>query len=378
MKEKLNRVSIKGFKSIRDSSVDLGNINILIGRNGSGKSNFLYSFSLLQSILDKEFPIQLARNGADSMLYNGRDGTGIVRMDFDFTCGSYGFTLEPTGDGQLELREEYRRYNGMLSSTNTSCILTGTHPDENPDGNDANPIYLLEGRPWRMYLFHDTSRVRQGNIATDDRILEDDASNLVALLNRLRLEYPDRYRDILNTVRLVEPSISDFVLEPHGPNGERIDLRWRRDGCGDVFDASQLSDGTIRFICLTTLMLQPLELQPATIVIDEPELGLHPYGTVLFADMVRQVSEHVQVTVSTQSVELLNQFDVDDVILTEMTTNGTVLRRLDGSEVESWLDDGYSLGDLWQKNLLGCGPLWDNGRSDRRYGPKVSIGGFGR
>ena len=124
-------------------------------------------------------------------------------------------------------------------------------------------------------------------------------------------------------------------------------------GCGDIFNASQLSDGTLRFICLTTLLLQPHELQPATIIIDEPELGLHPYAITIFSEMVKQLSNEKQIIISTQSVELLNEFDVDDIIVVNRSESGSTFNRLDKEKLSLWLENDYALGDLWKKNILG-------------------------
>ena len=120
-----------------------------------------------------------------------------------------------------------------------------------------------------------------------------------------------------------------------------------------MFNASQFSDGTLRFICLAALLLQPRELQPATIIVDEPELGLHPYAIEILTEMVKQLSEEKQIIISTQSVELLNEFDADDVIVVDRSENGSVFNRLDGKDLEVWLEEDYSLGELWKKNILG-------------------------
>ena len=157
----------------------------------------------------------------------------------------------------------------------------------------------------------------------------------------------------MRAIQNIAPFFDDFVLQPNEVNRDLIVLKWRKKGCEDVFTASQLSDGTIRFICLATLLLQPEELQPATIIIDEPELGLHPYAITIFAELVKAVSQKKQLIMSTQSVELLNQFDAEDVIVVDSDENGTEFRRLDMKDLQIWLDEDYSLGDLWNKNLLG-------------------------
>ena len=166
-----------------------------------------------------------------------------------------------------------------------------------------------------------------------------DAGNLAAFLYRLRNNYEKNYQEIVRTVRLIAPYFADFVLEPQERNEEQIILKWRQKGCEDIFNASQMSDGTLRFVCLATLLLQPHDLQPATIIIDEPELGLHPYAITIFAEMVRQLSDEKQIIISTQSVEMLNEFDVEDVIVVDRGENGSEFRRLNAEELEIWLEE---------------------------------------
>ena len=138
----------------------------------------------------------------------------------------------------------------------------------------------------------------------------------------------------------------DFELEPMEYNRELIVLRWLQKGCEDIFNASQLSDGTLRFICLATLLLQPAELQPATIIIDEPELGLHPFAITIFAELVKKVAVNKQVILSTQSVELLNNFEAEDVVVVDRGENGSEFKRLDPAKLAEWLEDDYTLGEL--------------------------------
>ncbi|MBQ3946742.1 MAG: AAA family ATPase, partial [Alphaproteobacteria bacterium] len=225
-----------------------------------------------------------------------------------------------------------------------------------PNGIDGHVKPILQQNMWRVYHFHDTSRtakVKQEHNISNNKSLMFDAANLAAFLYRLKHNYTKSYNEIVETIRLIAPYFDDFVLEPQERNAEVIVLKWHQKGCEDIFNASQLSDGTLRFICLTTLLLQPDTLQPATIIVDEPELDLHPYAITMFAEMVKQVSAQKQVIISTQSVELLNEFDVEDVVVVNKDSNGaTSFRRLDEESLKIWLDD-YSLGDLWQKNILG-------------------------
>ncbi len=351
----LSKVAIRGYKSIKKCELPLNSINVLIGSNGAGKSNFISAFTLLQSILKEELQIYTQQCGISSLLYNGRSTTDQIYFEVFFGNNSYGFYLMPTDDNRLIFKKEFYGW-----GSNESTVATA-HEESKWEKGVANGINdyvkpILSKKMWRVYHFHDTSRtakVKQEHNISNNKSLMFDGSNLAAFLYRLKINYEKSYNEIVETVRLIAPYFDDFMLEPKESNEELIALKWHQKGCEDVFNASQLSDGTLRFICLTTLLLQPSELQAATIIVDEPELGLHPYAITMFADMVKQISSRKQIIISTQSVELLNEFNVEDVVVVNKDEDGSSkFNRLNEEELKIWLDD-YSLGDLWQKNILG-------------------------
>jgi predicted ATPase len=354
----LKRIRIEGFRSIHKCDIELSPINVLIGSNGAGKSNFIAAFRLLQSVLDRELKLYVARAGLSSLFFNGPKVTEEIRLEVFFGNNSYGFDLVPTEDNNVVFRREFFGDNGAL--VNESNVGRG-HGESLWDKGTEDPIAqyvkpILEQQNWRVYHFHDTSataRVKLEHNLSNNLMLQQDAANMASYLHRLRMNHHTHYRQIVETIRLIAPFFDDFVLQPNESNLEKIVLRWKQRGCEDVFNASQLSDGTLRFICLATLFLQPSELQPATIIVDEPELGLHPYAIAVFAEMVQQASVDKQVILSTQSVELLDQFDAHDVIVVDHDEHkGSMFRRLDADQLESWLGE-YTLGELWKKNILG-------------------------
>lgn len=351
----LSKVAIKGYKSIKECNLTLKRINVLIGSNGAGKSNFISAFTLLQSILKKELQLYTQQCGVNSLFYNGRSTTDQIYFEVFFENNSYGFYLMPTDDNRIIFKKEFYGW-GDIESKVASAHEESQWEKGVPNGIDKYVRPILQKKMWRVYHFHDTSRtakVKQEHNISNNQSLLFDASNLAAFLYRLKHNYEKSYNEIVETIRLITPYFGDFMLEPKESNDELIVLRWHQKGCEDVFNASQLSDGTLRFICLTTLLLQPSELQPATIIVDEPELGLHPYAITMFAEMVKQVSSKKQIIISTQSVELLNEFDVEDVVVVNKDNDGSSkFSRLNEDELKDWLDD-YSLGDLWQKNILG-------------------------
>ena len=231
---------------------------------------------------------------------------------------------------------------------------------ESKDGNSKKVAQFCYSAisGWKVFHFHDTSEtaaMKRVCALHDNEYLRTDASNLAAYLYRLSLEHKDIYSQICKTVRLAVPFFDEFVLKPTQleTEEEQIRLLWKQTNSDYALWPSQLSDGSIRFICLVTALMQPIA--PSTIIIDEPELGLHPYAITLLGALLRSASMRMQVIISTQSVPLLNEFELDDIVVVEQEKGASVFKRLKQEDFESWLDD-YSIGELWEKNILGGRP----------------------
>ena len=210
----------------------------------------------------------------------------------------------------------------------------------------------------RVFHFHDTSptsRVRNYGYVGDTKPLMPDAGNLAAVLRGLESANPATYRRIVETVRQIAPFFAGFALEPTGPGGKDIILNWRHRESEMIFGPHQLSDGTLRAICLISLLMLPADDLPILIVIDEPELGLHPYALKILASLCRSASEESQILISTQSSAFVSCFDPEDIVVVERDGESTALMRPDANDLESWLDD-YALGEIWEKNIIGGGP----------------------
>ncbi|MBW4456872.1 MAG: AAA family ATPase [Nostoc indistinguendum CM1-VF10] len=353
--KQLSRIVLKGFKSIAKCDLELSKLNVLIGANGGGKSNFIGFFRLVQQLLDLNLQVFVSRQGSpDALLHFGRKTTEQLEFQLYFGNNGYFATLEPTQDNRLMFARESFWWNmggereiGKGHFETLALSATATKID-----SDVVPVM----KQWRVYHFHDTSDsayVKQQHGINDNAYLRPDARNLGAFLYLLRNSYPASYQKIVKTIRLVAPFFGDFYLRPSPQNKEFIELEWFEQGQDVPFKAHVLSDGTLRFMCLATVFLQPEELQPETILVDEPELGLHPYAITVLASLIRTTAK--QVIVSTQSVELLNEFDAADVIVVDRLEGRSSLRRLNGQDLEAWLED-YSLGELWKKNVLGGRP----------------------
>lgn len=353
---KITRITVRGYKSIRAlEAFELRDLNVLIGANGAGKSNFISLFRLLTAVSERRLQLYVQKQGGpDALLHRGRKHT--EHMEYLIELDKYGYfaRLEATADNRLIFSDE------QIEVNNGHLQLGAGHTEtEIKSASRSTGIPLLKDTiiDSRVFHFHDTgdsARVKLVHPSNFNLRLNHDAANLAAFLRRLSKEFPDAYQRIVDTIRLAAPFFGDFVQRD--PVGESIQLEWTEYNDPDTpLKAHMLSDGTLRFICLTTLLLQPAELLPDTILIDEPELGLHPYAIALLADMLQEASETSQLIISTQSVELLNHFNPENVIVVDRVHDESTFRRLDAGKLHDWLQD-YSLGELWKQNVLGGRP----------------------
>lgn len=354
----LSRIVLDGFKSIRACDLELKDINILIGPNGSGKSNFISFFKLIQQMLENKLQLYVSKQGGpDALLYFGRKKTNKISAELYFGNNGYKFALEPTQDNRMVFGSEAFWWN-MKGDWDIGEGHFETGVESQKDHTKIYQFTVPVMKSWRVYHFHDTSDtalVKQPHGINDNAYLRHDARNLAAYLYLLKEQFSSHYERIIKTIRLVAPFFGDFYLRPQPNNKDQIELEWSEKGDDVPFKAYHLSDGTLRFICLTTVLLQPEEHKPEIILIDEPELGLHPYAIKILASLLKLASRSKQIIVSTQSVELINEFEPQDIIIADRVKGYTDLHRLDSCALQSWLGE-YSLGELWQKNILGGRP----------------------
>ena len=349
----LSKLVIHGFKSIRECDLELRSLNVLIGPNGVGKSNFIGFFRMIQQMLGKSLqPYVSKQGGPDALLHFGRKTTEQLSAELYFGNNGYKFSLEPTQDNRMMFSREALWWNVSGDK------VVGSGHFESAAERDRSQIRLYTVpamKSWRIYHFHDTSEtalVKGVQKLNDVEYLRPDARNLAPFLLMLQKKYPDNYDRILRLVQFIAPFFGDFYLKPTVDNPDTIELQWTEKGEDVPFKAHQLSDGTLRFICLATVLSQPEELQPETILIDEPELGLHPRAIGYLASMLKSASALKQIIVSTQSVTLVNGFSIEDLIVVDREDRASSFYRLDPAAYEAWLEE-YTVGDLWEKNLLG-------------------------
>ena len=402
-------LDIKNMLSFRDVKIELGPLNVLIGPNASGKSNLIETFALLQAV-----PADLAgffrRNGPiDDWLWKGDLAPGAVSQVVEVTA---------TLDNPRGTREADRRliYNLQIAENNgrmevAAEKLENIRPyydyqprpfyyfrvengygwvsphrlygeNEDSDGETATRLTPENFAPTRSVLreirdpvnfpaLRQTSRkfasmrlYRNWNVgrnsparrpqATDGLIgfLEEDFSNLALMVNDLQTHGLEKTIDeYLNRFYETYDSLRSRVF------GGAIQLAVNESGMSSSIPATRLSDGTLRFIALLTVLCHPQP--PELVCIEEPELALHPNAMPMLADLLRGASERTQVIVTTHSPDLVDQFTVDpDVIMVcERGFDGdTQLKRLPKDELNEWLEN-YRLAELWKKGVIG-GNRW--------------------
>lgn len=369
---RLTRLELHGFKSIRHlAGLDLANLNVLIGANGAGKSNFISFFRMLSWLTAQPGNLQMfiqRYGGANSHLHKGAGVTpqmeATLTFDTDVGTNDYSLRLFHAAPDTLVFADEKYRFSRRVlggqadwrslgSGHKESKLLDLAASTENA-ARTAKVILSLM-KQCVVYQFHNTSetaRMRQRWDKEDNRFLKEDGANLASFLWRLREGQPEYYKRITETIRQVAPFFADFVLESQ--NGSLL-LQWNERDSDIVFGAHQASDGMLRTIALIALLLQPAEDLPELIILDEPELGLHPYAINIVAGLIHAASKHAQVILATQSMPLVNYFEPEQVIVVDRKAGESEFHRLSNEKLVDWLKE-YSLAELWEKNVIGGRP----------------------
>lgn len=379
---KLKSVNIKGYKSIdgiTGASVEFGDITVLLGANGVGKSNLVSFFSLLNHMMTGSLQNFVAERGfADSFLYYGSKITRQIGCKLEFVdkedTYSYQCKLTQAAGDIFIFSEEILSYQHndkdelytiqLNPAVRESDLLEYVkRPTETQIKKVMGVVLLQQLRNCKVYHFHDTSvsaRVRGQGYIEDNHYLSSDGGNLAAFLYRLK-EDPETfpyYKKIVRYIQQAMPQFGDFDLIPNERNQNYITLNWRDNKNKQyLFGPHQISDGSLRFMCLATLLLQPPTLLPNVIILDEPELGLHPSAIGYFASMVKTASKHSQVIIATQSPRLVDEFGLENIVVVERDpiTDATTFSHKETNQLLPWLEE-YSLSELWEKNVIGGQP----------------------
>ena len=363
----LTSIEINGYRSIRNASLELRSLNVLIGANGAGKSNFVSFFKMLNEMMAGRLQQYFGMTGrAQSVLYLGPKVTPRLDASLEFEEGGvrsrYHMQLICGANDTLSFSSEIL-YPDIVAIELTRSLGVGHEEtqirDEVARRNEAAMALQYFLNECRAYHFHDTSptaRVRLHCYINDNRKLLPDAGNLAALLYYYRERSPMVYRRIISTIQMVMPEFHDFELEPDRLNPNDINLNWRKRGSEYLFGPHQISDGSLRAMAIITLFLQPENDLPNVIILDEPELGLHPYALGIVAGLIRSASVKSQVIVATQSASFVEYFEPSEVVVVDSLAGHSSFRRLETDDYLEWLND-YTLGELWKRNIIGGGPI---------------------
>jgi predicted ATPase len=372
---KLTEFSVAGFKTIkRLDCFQPGPLNVLIGSNGAGKSNFISFFRFMSWMLTPPGQLQLhvANNGgASAFLHDGPEVTqqitASLKLETDRGINEYAFRLfYAAGDTFRFADERYRFVPANASGIANWTVLNPgvAEADINYRGESGDVTARTINRLIRrciVHQFHNTSataRLKQRWNVDDNQWLKEDGANLAPFLLRLRDREAKAYQRIVATLRQLAPFFADFVLEPVGNS---VLLQWREVGTDVVFASYQASDGMLRLIALLALLLQPEGDLPDVLLIDEPELGLHPQAVEVIASILKTIALKRQVFLATQSPFMVDQFAPEDILVVDRPGRASSFRRLAMPDLKDWLEDyqggrGYSLSELWEKNVLGGSP----------------------
>lgn len=361
----IENVIIKNFKSIRDLELPLTNLNVLIGSNGVGKSNFISFFEMAKAIFEQRFgSYTLDKGGIDNLLYRGRKISKEIYglMDFKNT-NAFFFTLKPaqsnkgyidnTGDFFNKRGESTKDYLDQWHRTFWDSAVE----ESNLMGKMYGRAYYLNSylRSFTVYHFHDTSSsspMRGQCEINDNSFLRDNGSNLAAYLYMLKQTDEKAFRLIEGTIHSIAPYFKRFNLRPDPVTPSKISLEWEEVNSDMYLNGYSFSDGTIRFIALATLLLQ--SKLPEVIIIDEPELGLHPAAINKLAALIKRASKNSQIILSTQSTNLVNCFEPENIIVVDREDEQTVFKRLNSADLSVWMDEyNYSISDMWETNIIG-------------------------
>ncbi len=351
----IKHITLENYKSIKKLDLELKPLNVLIGSNGAGKSNFISFFNLLVKSINRAGDTHIIKNGGmDYFLHYGSKISQFVRAKIK-TSVNFGIELIIHRNIDSTPLIEFLfldKDNNSLKSITRAIHSINTISQLDNNINDNNLI-LYGIQSFHFNDTSDTSPLKSRVPNNDNLFLRADGQNLSCMIKLIYDKYPEYYYMIVDTIRNVVPDFHDFVIRQ---NDEYLELEWFNKNNVDIpWKAHYLSDGSLRFIALAVLLLMPSELQPEVIIIDEPEIGLHPTALNVLSGLIKRASLERQVIISTQSASLLSQFEPDDVIVVDKKDKASEFRRLKNDELETWLKD-YTLGELWQTNVIGGRP----------------------
>lgn len=374
MTNRIESIRIKGFRSLADVEIDdMPGATVLIGANGSGKSNFIRFFDMMSWMINSRRLAEFIQRqgGADDQLFGGSRISPRMEAELAMRTeqgrNDYRFALAHAHPDRFVFTEEAFRFSRKGWGTEAPWQYLGighteagiTEAAQSVESAVVNKttarvlVHLL--RHCAVYQFHDTSdhsHLKERWDAEENGYLKSHGGNLAAVLLRLEREDMRRFEAICGHIRRILPVFDRFQIEE---DYGRLMLRWKAKGMDKTIGAHLTSDGSLRLFALVTLLNLPPGMLPDVLLLDEPELGLHPAAIALIGDMIKTLAEDRQVIAATQSPLLVDAFSLDEIRVLELRDGRTEIRRYDEDEYRDWLEE-FTTGELWQKNLLGGRP----------------------
>jgi predicted ATPase len=355
----VSQIKINGYKSIKSCNLKLKELNVLIGPNGGGKTNFIDFFQLLNHLFDSDLQAYIAKShGADELLRFGREVTPQLSGEFSMGTKKYGFTLEPTPDDKMLFADEF-------IGSEESCVRhIGSGHFETRINDYDDQVARINCRVFHFQDLGRDSRIMLPQpLDADNKKLSHDAGNLASYLYYLRENYNKNYNIIVKRIQVVAPFFVDFyfnIFNDH-ENREMVELKWLERGYEKPHKLRNFSTGTLSFACLMTVLKSPREISDDIVLFDEPDLNLHPAGLRVFANILKVAKNYTQVIISTNSSEMLNQFEVEDLIVADRSGGATFLSRIDRDEIDEWAQH-CTLSQIWENNIIGGRPIFNPGQ----------------
>ena len=385
----LEKISIWGFKSIKGlENLELRKINVLVGGNGAGKSNLIEFFKMLRAMQgfrlaefgeDKPSLSKFLENkgGIENFLHGGIKKTKEIAGEllFNGQRNGYRFAIGPIATGSYAVKREEFYYCGSescpwyveeSSDYQKESVLPAKYQESQGLQRPTRYDYIYEAiKSWQIYQFHDTSQFAGARMSSPLSACDEfyfDGSNLPAFLLALKGgtlagvdadSCKESYAQIVDAIRLAAPYFDDFVLEPFAEGLDaKVKLQWNQRDMLMKFQPHHISDGTLRFMCLSTVLLQPNP--PQLIIVDEPELGLHPEALEALAELIRRCSDRTQFVLATQSPSFADFFEPEEIVTVNRENGASRFDRQSHEKLGKWLES-YSIGQLWRKNVIRGG-----------------------
>ncbi len=382
----IQRLQIKGFRSLRDVSWEPGRLNVLIGPNGSGKSNLLRALRLLQQSAQGGLAEAILRQGGiGSLLWDGQaqELSWFIRTDpvssvfgeamsYELRLRQLGATSAYRveyerlwGESPMSLKSLERRPGLAITTFDNQGLTLTAHEGSVPDdesllslisglfGNPAQVSFRDGLVSWGIY--HDLhvdlgATIRQPAVARLEKRVAADGQNLIPVLHTLYSSSRDFRNDVDMAMRAAfGDEFEDLTFPPAADQRVQMRLRWR--SLKSAQSAADLSDGTIRFLLLLAILANP---EPESLIaIDEPEAGLHPGMLPIVAEYAREAARRTQVILTTHSPQFLDAFrdEPPTTTVAHWVDGETRLSVVDGEELARWLEE-YSLGALFRSGEL--------------------------